>query len=186
MPSKNKQRRVSGRSGLSQRSSTHRARPKALRQERKMAPARDLEPPIRMVLRIDLSPFVAPIMATRAPVVDSQTIAITAKAPPIQHVPYILDQLFREHAARWKTETQHWSSVRRMLAHPSYLRIVGLAKLSRGTDIERLLLQELQSEPDNWFAALAAVTGEDPVRPKHDFDGAVDAWLEWGRQKGII
>jgi hypothetical protein len=73
-----------------------------------------------------------------------------------------------------------------MLAHPSYLRIVGLARGSTGNEIERLLLEELEAEPDYWFYALTAVTGEDPVQPQDDFDGAVNAWLEWGREKGYL
>lgn len=97
-----------------------------------------------------------------------------------------LERLFREQAERWKRDTQHWSSVTKMLAHPSYLRIVGLARESTGNEIERLLLQELESEPDYWFYALTAVTGEDPVQPQDDFDGAVNAWLAWGRRKGYI
>jgi hypothetical protein len=97
-----------------------------------------------------------------------------------------LERLFREQVERWKTDTQHWSSVTKMLAHPSYLRIVALSKLSANNEIERLLLEELESEPDHWFDALAAITDEDPVQPQQDFDGAVQAWLEWGRQKGII
>jgi len=47
-------------------------------------------------------------------------------------------------------------------------------------------LEELQKEPDHWFEALSAITGEDPVKPEDDFDQAVDAWLEWGRQRRII
>ncbi|HWZ44802.1 MAG TPA: hypothetical protein VNW97_15110 [Candidatus Saccharimonadales bacterium] len=97
-----------------------------------------------------------------------------------------LVRIFYEQAACWKAETQHWSSVSKMLAHPSYLRIVGLARLSAGNEIERLLLQELEAEPDYWFDALIAITGENPVQPEDDFDQSVDAWLEWGRQKGII
>jgi len=53
-----------------------------------------------------------------------------------------------------------------------------------GNDKRSLL--EIQEEPDHWFAALTAITGEGPVQPQHDFDEAVEAWLEWGRQKGII
>lgn len=97
-----------------------------------------------------------------------------------------LERLFREQAERWKEGTQHWSSVLRMIAHPSYLRIIGLAGLSTNREIERLLLRELQEEPDYWFSALAAITGEDPVQPEHDFDQAVSAWLEWGRQRRLI
>jgi hypothetical protein len=98
----------------------------------------------------------------------------------------VLKTLFHEQAERWKKETRHWSSVTKMLAHPSYLRIVGLTRLSTNNELERLLLHELESEPDYWFDALAAVTGDDPVRPECDFDRSVNAWLDWGRQKGII
>lgn len=97
-----------------------------------------------------------------------------------------LARSFHEQAERWKKETQHWSSVSKMLAHPSYLRIIGLARLSTGTEIERLLLEELRTEPDFWFDALAAITGENPVDPECDFDESVNAWLEWGVRKGII
>jgi len=97
-----------------------------------------------------------------------------------------LEQSFREHVERWKDETGHSSSMTKALAHPSYLRIIGLARDSAGHEIERLILRELESDPDHWFAALNAVTGEDPVKPEHDFDESVNAWLEWGREKGII
>jgi len=97
-----------------------------------------------------------------------------------------LDRLFRSEVQRWKKDTQHWSSVTRMLAHPSYIRIVGLVRLSTGDELARLLLEELESEPDHWFDALAAITGDDPVLPEHDFDEAVNAWLDWGRQKGLV
>jgi hypothetical protein len=98
----------------------------------------------------------------------------------------ILEQVFREQVDRWKDETAHWSSVVKMRAHPSYLRIIGLAKLSTNNEIERLLLRELEEEPDHWFDALVALTGENPVQPHHDFDEAVNAWLEWGRERNLL
>jgi hypothetical protein len=49
-----------------------------------------------------------------------------------------------------------------------------------------LLLKELETDPDFWFDALAAITGEDPVSPEHDFDEALEAWISWGKIKGII
>jgi hypothetical protein len=73
-----------------------------------------------------------------------------------------------------------------MLAHPSYLRIVGLARESTGNELERLLLEELKADPDYWFYALAAISGEDPVQPQDDFDGAVNAWLEWEEKKDTL
>lgn len=97
-----------------------------------------------------------------------------------------LEKAFREQLERWKDETAHLSSETKAIAHPSYLRIIGLSRGSTGHEIERLLLHELEAEPDLWFAALTAVTGEDPVKPEHDFDESVGAWLAWGREKGII
>jgi hypothetical protein len=44
----------------------------------------------------------------------------------------------------------------------------------------------MQAEPDYRFAALTAITGENPVKPEHDFDEAVNAWVGWGRERGII
>jgi hypothetical protein len=103
-----------------------------------------------------------------------------------RHEDQTLEEAFREHSERWKKDTRHLSSTTKMISHPSYLRIIGLTSKSRGHGLERLLLRELQSEPDHWFAALTAISGEDPVRPEDDFDQAVQAWLEWGREKGII
>ena len=97
-----------------------------------------------------------------------------------------LGKSFHEQVARWKDETAHWSSETKAIAHASYLRIIGLAKESTGHEIERLLLRELEADPDLWFAALTAVTGEDPVKTEYDFDESVEAWLAWGRDKGII
>lgn len=97
-----------------------------------------------------------------------------------------LEKAFREHVNRWKDETGHLSSLARAVAHPSYLRIIGLAKNSKDHQIERLLLHELETDPDHWFDALEAVTGENPVRPEYDFDEALQAWTSWGRENGII
>jgi hypothetical protein len=93
---------------------------------------------------------------------------------------------FRELVERWKNDTGHWSSTTRRIADPSYLRIIGLARKSTGHQLEKLLLLELQNEPDEWFDALAAITGADPVKPEHNFDEAINAWVEWGRKEGII
>ena len=97
-----------------------------------------------------------------------------------------LEQSFRAHVEKWKEETGHLSSLVKAVAHPSYLRIIGLATQSNRSEIERLLLKELQDEPDHWFPALAAITGEDPTKPTDDFDDAVAAWINWGKSKKLI
>lgn len=96
----------------------------------------------------------------------------------------LVEREFSRLATDWKEETRHWSSVRKMLAHPNYLRIIGLATISR-REVQRLLLRELRDEPDYWFAALTAITGENPVSRDADFDQAVNVWLKWGRERGV-
>lgn len=98
----------------------------------------------------------------------------------------LVEQDFARLAEEWKNDTMHWSSVTKMISHRNYLGIIGLAGRASRREVERLLLEQLQREPDHWFDALSAITGEDPVKPEHDFDQAIEAWLEWGREKGII
>ncbi len=88
---------------------------------------------------------------------------------------------FRSLAAQWRAETAALSSVQQMVLHPAYQRIIGL-----GPAVIPLLLQELRREPDHWFWALHAITGETPVGPNSTFDEAVAAWLEWGRSRGLV
>ncbi len=88
---------------------------------------------------------------------------------------------FRQLADQWIAETINISSVSDMLLHPAYQAIIGM-----GPAIIPLLLDELKREPNHWFAALKAVTGENPVSPAYagDVDMMVDAWLAWAEQRG--
>jgi hypothetical protein len=53
-------------------------------------------------------------------------------------------------------------------------------------DAVPLILQELQSEPDRWFAALEKLTGENPAKEATNFYEAVDRWISWGIDKGYL
>jgi hypothetical protein len=89
---------------------------------------------------------------------------------------------FESLAAAWRKECAHLSSVREMVLHPAYQQIIGM-----GRDAIPFLLRELERQPDHWFWALWAITGENPVPPEHRGrvrDMARD-WLEWARQRGI-
>ena len=88
------------------------------------------------------------------------------------------EEFFREHADRWRRETGHLSSLTRAIAHPSYLRIIGMGKLA-----VPLLLKELKERPDHWLVALNAITGEDPAPEDANFSEAVAAWIKWGKSK---
>jgi hypothetical protein len=84
------------------------------------------------------------------------------------------EEVFREQAQIWKDESRHCSSVKKAVAHRSYLRIIGL-----GRPAIPLLIRELEERPDHWFVALESITGEDPVPETATFDQAVKAWIEW-------
>jgi len=85
------------------------------------------------------------------------------------------------HVSKWRRDTRHYSSVTKMVLHPSYLRIIGM-----GRQILPLLLNELQVRRDHWLIALNAITGEDPAEDDSTFNQAVDAWLKWGRDRGYL
>lgn len=92
-----------------------------------------------------------------------------------------LEETFRDLVQQWHRATDHLSFLEPVLTHPAYLRIIGL-----GATVAPLLLRELKARPDYWFPALAAVTGEDPVRLGATFDEAVEDWLAWGRARGLV
>src|SRR5258708_5364264 len=87
-----------------------------------------------------------------------------------------LEQEFQRLANIWRAETGPSSFVSRMVRHPAYQQVIDL-----GPAVIPLILRELASDPDYWFTALKALTGEDPTQPGDNFCGATDAWLRWGR-----
>jgi hypothetical protein len=94
-----------------------------------------------------------------------------------------LSEQFGRLAAAWIEDTRYLSSTADMATHPAYQRIIGM-----GRDALPLILAELRKEPRQWFWALMAIAGEDPVAERHK--GKVremaDAWIQWGKQKGLI
>jgi len=82
---------------------------------------------------------------------------------------------------QWRNERNPIvSSVETLTRSKSYQEIIGL-----GEKAIPFILSELRSEgdePDHWFPALAAITGENPVPPESR--GRIQemalAWLKWG------
>lgn len=90
---------------------------------------------------------------------------------------------FRRLVAEWKEDSEFLSSPVAMAALPSYLAIIGLGKA-----VVPLLLEELSREPDQWFSALAIITGTDPVDESMagDITAMSQAWLQWGQRQGYM
>ena len=103
-------------------------------------------------------------------------MSIAELAEPIQ-------ERFQTLRDDWKSRTQHLSNVAQIALVFSYQQIIGM-----GPNAVPLILAELQQEPDHWFWALEAITGENPV-PKQDagdVEASTRAWLEWGKRNGLL
>jgi len=88
---------------------------------------------------------------------------------------------FYQLAYRWRAEIGLSSSITQMAMHPAYQEIIGMGK-----EALPLILFELERNPDHWFWALTAITGEDPVKPEDRgrIKKMAEAWLNWGREHG--
>ena len=92
-----------------------------------------------------------------------------------------LERAFHQLAGEWKAATALTSSGTEMLLHPAYQRIIGM-----GAEVVGLIVAELRREPDHWFWALQAITGEDPVAAGDHgkIDRMTAAWLSWAGRHG--
>ena len=90
---------------------------------------------------------------------------------------------FETLASTWRAETRVMSSVEDMSTHFAYQQIIGM-----GPGVVPLILRELEREPEHWFWALRAITGQNPVRPESRgrLDAMTSAWLAWGREQGLV
>ncbi len=93
------------------------------------------------------------------------------------------DQRFHTLAERWYRETAALSSVSQMAMHPAYQEVIGMGRAA-----VPLILNELQKQPNHWFWALRAITGEDPIQPQQrgKTQEMASAWLQWGREHGYV
>lgn len=92
-----------------------------------------------------------------------------------------LESRFHALARQWKEETPFLSSVTEMATHPAYQQVIGM-----GEAVLPLIFAELRREPDHWFWALQAITGENPVPPadRGNLRRMADAWLTWATEHG--
>ncbi len=94
-----------------------------------------------------------------------------------------IEQLFTQLAREWEDATRCTSSLTEMVIHPAYQRIIGL-----GPAALPMIFRELSRNPDHWFWALTAITGEDPVPPaaRGKLSEMAEAWLQWGTTRGFV
>lgn len=80
----------------------------------------------------------------------------------------------------WKNQTAYLSSSTEIVNNPNYQQVIQL-----GEKVLPLIFEDLKKEPDHWFYALNAITGEDPVKfeDRGNLNKMTQSWLEWWRTK---
>ena len=95
-------------------------------------------------------------------------------APALQHRFSLL-------ATKWKSETGLLSNVTKKCTHPAYQQIIGM-----GWEALPLILRDLRDSKADWFWALTAITGANPISTEiaGNITQMTEAWLQWARAKG--
>ncbi|MFA7341106.1 MAG: hypothetical protein WC028_30260 [Candidatus Obscuribacterales bacterium] len=90
---------------------------------------------------------------------------------------------FDKLATCWRRDTSILSSSSSSSMHPAYQRIIGM-----GPKVLPCILRDLEATYDQWFWALEAITGQNPV--PSEFRGSVpkmaECWLRFGRENHLI
>jgi hypothetical protein len=60
-------------------------------------------------------------------------------------------------------------------------------ELTENSEVE-LIVMFPEQRPDQWFWALRAITGANPIKPEQQgrIQEMAAAWIEWGRERGVI
>jgi hypothetical protein len=120
--------------------------------------------------------------------------SISASAVPYPSDPFMPDwliyrDLFQELTAQWrKGRNSLSSSAWDHVQNPAYQRIIGMGQTVVPFILHELKCELREGEPDDWFVALWAITGENPVPPESrgNMKEMAKAWLEWGSRLGYV
>jgi hypothetical protein len=94
-----------------------------------------------------------------------------------------VEKQFLRLADEWSRETGHVSSASDLISDTRYQQIIRL-----GWPAIPYMLNDLERNRRFWFPALAAITGLRPFDrgDASNYQRMTDAWLRWGRRKGLI
>jgi hypothetical protein len=115
--------------------------------------------------------------------VTYRLIALPIMRPLLATEPPVEDWLrFQQLVEQWQTERGTMSSITEAVLCPAYQSIIGMGELALP-----FIFAQLRSEgdePDQWFWALKAITGADPVplEDRGNYPRMSAAWLEWANQ----
>jgi len=112
---------------------------------------------------------------------DGRAVALADGPRRNPEVTTLRQREFDELVRQWRTDTIVYSSGPFIAMHPAYQRIVGM-----GREALPLILREMHKESDQWFWALRSITGQDVAKNARTVGEARNAWLRWGRDRGLV
>jgi hypothetical protein len=90
---------------------------------------------------------------------------------------------FNKLSTQWKSETQHLSSMHKIVENPNYQEIIAMGEVALP-----FIFQSLQKSPDHWFYALREITGDNPIKSEDagNLPKMTQSWLNWAYEKGYL
>lgn len=89
---------------------------------------------------------------------------------------------FDDLVAKWQKDARYESLTYRVAMSLPYQQMISL-----GSPALPRILACLETDPSpHWFWALRVIAREDPAQDEQTVEGAVDAWLRWGRSNKLL
>jgi len=94
-----------------------------------------------------------------------------------------LEEKFNALVRWWRRDTLPISNQVKILMHPAHFAIIGI-----GREALPYIFMDLAAGGGPWFAALEAITQEDPIPAKDAKDASRmrEDWLAWGRSHDYL
>ncbi len=97
-------------------------------------------------------------------------------ATPVENI----EQRFRRLKEQWYADTKVLSDPGKIMGHPAMRAIISMGKV-----VVPLILRDLLDDPSLLVWALPKIVGANPPFEGNN-DKMAEAWLQWGREKGLV
>jgi len=97
-------------------------------------------------------------------------------APPAED----MEQRFRRLRGQWSWDTRVLSDPAKIMGHPAMREIIAM-----GNEVVPIILRDLRDQPSLLVWALPKIVGANPPFEGNN-DKMIEAWLKWGRDKGLV
>jgi hypothetical protein len=91
-----------------------------------------------------------------------------------------IETRFHRLKAQWRADTLVLSDPNKIMGHPAMRAIIAM-----GESVVPIILRDLRDEPSLLVWALPKIVGTNPPFQGNN-DKMIEAWLQWGREKGLL